>query len=281
MPDFPLVYIIILTWNGKDDTLECLRSLERQSYPIANVLVVDNASTDGTADAIRSDFPKVDLIVNSVNLRYAGGNNVGIKHALERGAEYVLLLNNDTVVDREFLGHLVRVVEGNRRVGIVGPKIYYYNDRKRIWFAGGKIEWSMGWISHEGIREYDVGQYDTMKEVDYLTGCCMLVKREVIEAVGMLDESYHIYGEDVDWCIRASRAGYTLLYVPASKVWHKLSASTEGHLSWFKNWNKIKSQVRIMSRYARWYHWLTIPVGMIANITISSLKVILSQANKG
>jgi GT2 family glycosyltransferase len=273
MREPPLVYVIVLTWNGKNNTLECLRSLQRMTYPIASVLVVDNASIDGSADAIRTEFPNVQLIINNSNLRYARGNNVGMKHALERGTEYVLLLNNDTVVDCEFLSQLVHVAESDKKVGMVGPKIYYYGEQKRIWFAGGRIEWWKGWVSHNGIREHDIGQYDAMKEVDYLTGCCMLVKREVIERVGLLDESYYIYGEDADWCIRAARAGYSLLYVPSAIVWHKLSASTGGHFSWFKNWNKLKSQLRLMARYAKPYHWLTIPGWMVLNVLLSSFRV--------
>jgi GT2 family glycosyltransferase len=125
------------------------------------------------------------------------------------------------------------------------------------------INWWRGKVAHVGIREEDKGEYDVTKEVDYLTGCCMLVKREVIETVGMLDEKYHMYGEDVDWCVRASRAGYELLYIPSSLVWHKLSVSTGGHLSWFKNWNKLKSRLRLMVCYARWYQWPTILIGVL------------------
>src|SRR5713101_6254286 len=184
MTDAPLVYLIIPTWNGKDDTLECLKSLQHLKYPNARILVVDNASTDGTAEAIRREFPNVELIVNDTNLRFAGGSNAGMKVALERGAKYLLLLNNDTVVDHEFLNHLTQLAEREKEAGMFGPKIYYYSDPRRIWFAGGRIEWWKGWISHIGIREHDHGQYDTVKEVDYLTGCCLLVKRDLIERVG-------------------------------------------------------------------------------------------------
>jgi hypothetical protein len=263
MASTPLVYVIVLTYNGKRDTLECLRSLQNLSCPNVKVLVVDNASSDGTPEAIRAEFSSVELLVNPTNLRFAGGNNVGIRHALKHGADYVLLLNNDTTVERDFTVHLVHAAEADPRIGMIGPKIYYYDDPNRIWFAGGRIEWWKGWISHIGIRENDSGQHDEQKPVDYLTGCCMLVKRAVVEQVGLLDERYFMYGEDADWCVRARRAGYVLAYVPAAKIWHKLSVSAGGHLSWFKNWNKFKSQLRLMATYAKPYHWLSIPFGLI------------------
>ena len=137
MPELPLVYVIVLTCNGKDDTLECLKSLQQVTYSNVRLLLVDNASTDRTVEAVEERFPGVEVISNQSNLRFAGGNNIGIRYALDRGAEYVLLLNNDTVVDGDFLMQLVHAAEKERAIGMVGPKIYYYDDRRRIWFAGG------------------------------------------------------------------------------------------------------------------------------------------------
>ena len=269
----PLVYLVVLTWNGKDDTLECLRSLQKVTYSNFKILVVDNASVDGTTEAILKEFPDVEVVINKSNLRFAGGNNVGIQKALDQSAKYIMLLNNDTVVEKNFLNNLLDAAEKNSLIGIVGPKIFFHGDPRRIWYAGGKIEWWKGWISHIGVRQIDNGQYDIQSETDYITGCCLLVKSEVINRVGMLDENYFIYGEDADWCIRTARAGYTLLYVPTAVVWHKLSVSSGGHLSWFKNWNKLKSQLRLLARYARWYHWLTIPFGFVANFLSSLYRV--------
>jgi GT2 family glycosyltransferase len=267
----PLVYIIILSWNGKADTIECLRSLRRIEYPNFKILMVDNASSDGTVEAVREEFPAIELIVNDSNLRFAGGNNVGINHAIESGARYVLLLNNDTVVDKALVRTLVDVAESAPKIGMVGPKIYYYHERNRLWYAGGKIDWKKGWMWHVGVREEDRGQYDTQEETDFISGCCMLVKRSVIDSVGMFDDAYYIYGEDVDWCVRASRAGFQLRFVPEAKLWHKLSVSSGGHFSWFKNWNKFKSQIRLIVRYAKPRYWLTIPIWMSINIVRSYL----------
>ena len=275
----PLVHIVILNWNGKEDTLACLESIHKVSYPNFSVILVDNASHDGTVESVRNAFPSVKVITNKENIRFAAGNNVGIEFALRNGARYVLLLNNDTTVDPCFLSELVNAAEYDNRIGIAGAKIYYHADPKRIWFAGGKVNYWKGWTSHIGIRELDHGQYEAQREVDYITGCCMLVSRELIEKIGMLDTSFFIYGEDADWCIRASRAGYRLVYVPSSKIWHKISSSSGGNLSWFKNWNKFKSQIRLMVRYAKWYNWLTIPFGLTINILESAMKA--GGAKKG
>lgn len=276
--NYPLVYIVVLTWNGKTDTIECLNSLKKIDYPNYKILVVDNASEDGTSEIVRSEFPEIELIINKENLRFAGGNNVGIYYSLQRKSDYILLLNNDTIVDRSFLSQLIESAETNPKIGIVGPKIYFYSEPKRIWYAGGKIEWWKGWISHVGIREIDNGKYETVRETDFITGCCMLIKREVVESIGKLDERYYIYGEDVDYCIRAKAVGYNILFQPKAIIWHKLSVSTGGHLSWFKNWNKLKSQIKIMIRFAKFYHWLTIPFGIIINIVSSYIS--LKRAKK-
>lgn len=275
----PLVYIIVLTWNGKKDTIECLDSLSRINYPNYKILVVDNASTDGTMDVIKKNYPDVEYIYNSKNLRYAGGNNVGIDFALKKNADYILLLNNDTIVESNFLQHLISTATSNPDIGIIGPKIFYYDQPGLIWYAGGKIEWWKGWIYHKGIRELDSEKYSYKMETDFVTGCCIMIKRELFEKIGKIDETYFIYGEDVDFCIRARRAGYKIFFDPDAKIWHKLSVSTGGHLSWFKNWNKLKSQIRIFIRFGKWYYWITIPFGLILYIMQSITKLRISRWN--
>jgi hypothetical protein len=270
----PLVYIILVNWNGKKDTLECLSSLRKVEYDNTRIVVVDNASTDGSVDAIRSEFSSVEILTNTVNLRFAGGNNAGIRHALEHGAHYVLLLNNDTIVDTMFLDELIRTAERDSGVGMVGAKVLYYSYPQRIWFAGGKIHWWSAWVAHDGIREEDRGQHDTERDVDYITGCCLLARRSVIEQIGMLDEHFFMYGEDVDWGLRAQRAGYRLRVQPKAKIWHKVSSSAGGHYSWFKNWNKLKSIFRLLWRYAKPYHWLTIPVALPVRIVFGYIEAI-------
>ena len=246
----PSVYIILVNWNGKTVTLECLDSLATSAYKKFKIVVVDNASSDGSVLAMREAHPEAIVLEQKENLRFAGGNNVGMKYALEHGAELLCLLNNDTTVDKDFLTHLVSRIQSDKKIGMVAPKIYYHGEPNRIWFAGGEISMWTGTMKHTGIREEDKGQYDTSKEIDYTTGCCILTKREIVEKIGMLDESFFMYTEDADWSMRMRRAGYTIVYEPKAKVWHKLSVASGGHLSFFKMKNKFISNLRFFFRYA-------------------------------
>ena len=256
----PLVYVIVLNWNGKEDTLDCIESLGKVDYGNFRILVVDNASTDGSAEAVRESYPDVAVIENPENLRFSGGNNIGIAEAMSSGADYVLLLNNDTTVKANFLGRLVSAAEGDQKRGIVGAKIYYHDDMQKIWYAGGKVDFARGDISHRGIRCVDDGEFDVAGETEYVTGCCMLIGRSVIERIGGLDEEYYIYTEDVDYCYRAREAGYLCYYEPSARVWHKVSSSSGGGLTPFKVYHRVRSNFLFFSRHARWYHWLTIPL---------------------
>lgn len=272
----PLVYIILLNWNGKEDTLECLRSLEKINYPNYRICLVDNASTDGSVEAVRTAYPNVEIIENSENLRFAEGNNVGIRYALNRGVDYVLLINNDTKVDTEFLQVMVSFAENNSLIGLVGPMIYYYDQPNLIWSAGGEISFWRGRIAHRGLRQRNSVKFNEIIEVDYLTGCTLLVKKEVIKKVGLLDSSYYIYTEDTDWCERAKRAGFKLFLVPQAKVWHKISSTSGGGLTDYKVFHKVKSNYLFFNKYARWYHWFTIPIFVIFGLIVEVFKQISS-----
>lgn len=255
----PLVYIVIVNWDGKDHTLACLQSLGAISYTNCRIVVVDNGSSDGSVSAVRSAFPAVTVLGLERNLRFAGGTNKGIRYALDRGAEQILILNNDTTVDSGFLRALVARLQSDARIGMVGPKIYYQDDPDRIWFAGGSVSFWTGTMHHIGIRETDRGQYDEARDIAYASGCCILARRSIVEMVGLLDESFFMYTEDADWCMRVRRAGYRIVYEPGAKIWHKLSVSAGGHLSWYKMKNKFLSNFRFFGRYARWYQWLVFP----------------------
>lgn len=270
----PLVSIVVVNWNGKQITLDCLKSLQAIEYPRVQVIVVDNNSQDGSADAIRSSFPDVTVMPMDDNLRFAGGNNAGIARALSEGSEYVLLLNNDTLVDAGFVGPMVERMRSEASCGAVAPKIYYADDPNRIWFAGGLISFWNGTMRHIGIRETDAGQYNIPRTIDYASGCCILTSRDVIQEVGMLDESYFIYGEDADWCMRVRGAGHTIFYEPQARIWHRLSVSSGGHLSWFKMKNKAMSNLRFFARYASWYHWLTFPWLNVVVNSVTALRYV-------
>ncbi len=275
-PTEPRVAVIIVNWNGKEITLECLSSLRKLSYPTYNIILVDNGSTDGSVEAVRRLFPDVTILAMGKNLRFAGGNNRGIRHALEQGAELLLLLNNDTIIDPYCLSHMVSRIRSDKRIGMVAPKIYYHTSPNTIWYAGGRISTWTGRFYHTGIRETDSGQYDTVRETEYATGCCVLTTREVVKKIGLLDESYYMYAEDADWSMRAFKSGYRIVFEPNAKVWHRISA-TAGDLSWYKMKNKFLSNMKFFGRYATWYQWLLFPwMSVLINATVVS-KHMLSR----
>lgn len=224
----PKVSIVILNWNGYEDTRGCLVSLQKIDYPNYEIIVIDNGSTDGSPEMIESDFPEIKLIRNKENLGFERANNVGIREALKEDAAYVSLLNNDTIVAPNFLSELVKAFEGDVSVGMAGPKIYYMDKPYRISFAGGKISWIFGKSWHEGDGRLDNEKYNKQKYTDYITGACMVIKTEVFKKIGLFNETYFRYWEDTELCERAIRAGYKLLYVPSSTIKHKVAATTGG-----------------------------------------------------
>lgn len=236
------VFVVILNLNGKDFTLDCLTSLEDLKKPKNTevfLLVVDNGSTDNSVAAIKKNFPHVFILENRKNLGFAEGNNIGLRFALKEGADFILVLNNDTIVDKNLLTELLREVK-DERVGILGPKIYFapgyefHKDRyqesekgKVLWYAGGKMDWGNVLASHRGVDEVDHGQYDQVSPTDFTSGCCFLVKREILEKIGLFDARFFLYYEDNDLCQRAKKVGFKVLFVPKAHLWH-LNAGTAG-----------------------------------------------------
>ncbi len=228
MADNRKVAIVILNWNNFEDTKECLDSLKKIDYPNYEVIVVDNGSEDGSAEKIARAFPHIKLIRNRENLGFAEGNNVGIKEALKDGPSYILLLNNDTVVDGNMLSKLVGSFESDTSVGIAGPKIYYYGQTNIIWSAGVRYDRIFMRPLFIGYREKDSDRFSKLKNVDEVSACAMLIRKEVIEKIGYLDEKFFTTAEDSEYCIRAKMAGYRIFFIPEAKVWHKVSSSTGG-----------------------------------------------------
>jgi GT2 family glycosyltransferase len=226
----PRVCIIMLTWKSYQITRDCLLSLRRLDYQNFEIILVDNGSDDGSPDQLADQFPEVNLIRNAQNLGFPGGNNVGIRMALERGADYLLLLNNDTVVAPDLLSQLVRVAEIDSGIGIVNPKIFFYEPADRLWCAGGIYRQYCGSAVMRGVHQQDRGKYDRVEEISFATGCAFLIKTEVVRRIGLLDEVFFLGYEDLDWCVRASHAGFRLYYAPSAVVWHKDSYDTKKNL---------------------------------------------------
>lgn len=236
--------MVILTYNGLADTSACLRSLEALHYPAGryDVVVVDNGSTDGTPAAVRALFPELTVIENGANLGFAGGNNVGLRHASAHGYEYALLLNNDTVVAPDFLGRLVAACEADPAIAAAGPTIYYAEQPDLIWSAGGTIDWRRGSSAMRGRGERDCGQYGAQSEQDFVTGCALLLRCAALERVGLLDERFFMYYEETEWCVRARRAGLKVVHVPAARVWHKIPVADRvdrPHVAYYMTRNRL------------------------------------------
>ena len=285
----PNVAIIILNWNGWEDTVECLESLFQINYPNFDVVLIDNDSDDGSIEKIRqycsgdlrinSKFfkdasankpieifeyteeeskrsPKPNkslkgvskqlfLIKNNQNQGFTGGNNIGINFALGTiDPDYVLLLNNDTVVDKNFLGELVFYAEENLYVGVMGPKIYYYDMPNQIQVTSARLDLWTGRNSLVGDGEIDHGQYNSISVTDYVSGACFFIRRDVIDKVGWLDSNFKCYWEETDYCMSVRKLGYKCIYYPNAMIWHKVSKST----------NKVKGILTYyMARNMFWF----------------------------
>jgi GT2 family glycosyltransferase len=219
---YPKIAIVILNWNGLRDTLECLESLKTIVYPNYVIVVIDNGSRGNDAEVIKEKFGDfVCLIEEEKNLGFAGGCNVGIRWALHSGAKYVLLLNNDIVVDPDFLIELVNVAENDVQIGIVGPKAYYYDQPKKIAYIGGKVNFWTGKTSFIGKNAADDGRFDNIEEVDFVGGSALLIKEGTIKLIGLLNEMYFAYYEETEWCTKARKAGFKVVYVPKARIWDK------------------------------------------------------------
>jgi len=225
------VVVVILNWNGGDLTLRCIESLRQSHYPDSQVLVVDNGSTDGSLEEIVKSCPEADIIKNPRNLGFAEGCNQGIAWGLNWGADYVMVLNNDTWMDPHMISNLVAAATAHDdRVAVI-PKIYLASDPLRFWFAWGRVNLWTGVFSNPAYGLLDDGRFDFPPEADYASGCCILIPKRIVQEVGGFDPSYFAYVEDIDWSLRCRRAGFRLVLCPSAKLWHGVSASGKKKLA--------------------------------------------------
>ena len=217
------VAVVILNFNVRDLALKCVDTVRKSTYQNTEIILVDNASSDGIAEEILK-YKDIRFIRNEKNLGYSGGNNAGIKKALEDGADFVLVLNPDTTIDKNCIKNLVDGMEKNN-ADIVGPKIYF-SKSKKIWYVGGILDLNNVIGKHRGVDEEDKGQYDDDSGTDFVSGAAIMIKREVFEKIGFFDDRYFLYYEDSDFCYRAKKTGFKIFYTPQAVVYHENAKST-------------------------------------------------------
>jgi len=248
----PKVYAVVLNWNGGDINLVCLEALQACGYPDLHVVFVDNGSSDGSAEQVMEAFPDIDHILIEENLGFTGGNNRGIRFALDQGADMVLILNNDIRASERFLDPMVARL--SQRPGIIGPKTV--DAGNRLWCAGGHLAFHQNLTRLRGFGRVDNGRYNRVETVDYMPACCLLVSREVFEKVGFLNDDYFCYFEDVEFCLRASKAGFPITYCPESCVVHDFSHSTGGGYTPARKYMNALNSVRFLKRHGSLKSWL-------------------------
>ena len=261
-----MIWIVVLNWNGLTDTVACLESLRQLRYVKHRVVVVDNGSTDGSIAALRgaAQSPEVEIVEAGRNLGYAGGNNLGIRYALERGADFVLVLNNDTTVDPMLLDELVTAAGRNPAAGCFGPWIFYMDDPDRLWFT--RTEWDPAAAAFtaraKGRVAAELSHESTGTE--YVCGAALFFRAEVARQIGLLDERFFLVYEEADWCFRARRAGFECVTVPSARVWHKIGTSFGSEASplrtYFSTRNKLLWAEKNLSR-GEWWRILRVSLG--------------------
>lgn len=260
----PNVFISLINFNGEEDTFECLKSLEniKEDGFKLYIVVVDNASQKEFVVG-KNQFRNLKIIRSEKNLGFSGGQNLGIKYSLQNGADFVVVLNNDVYLDNEFIKNLLKTFEEKKDCGLASPKIYFakgyefHKDKykkddlgKIIWYAGGKVDWKNVIAYHKGVDEVDNGQFDTLEKTDFASGCCVMIKKEVFEKVGLFDDNYFLYYEDNDLSQRAKKKHYFSYIMPKAIIWHKNAGSAGGPGSKLQDYYISRNRLIFGFKYA-------------------------------
>ena len=273
---------VVLNWNNLPDTLECVDSVRRSDYSNLAVRVVDNGSREDPSVVLHERYPDVGVLRNSRNLGYGGGNNSGLKRAINEGAAYVLLLNNDVVVAPDCVRRLVAAAEADSRIGMATPKVFYYDRPSDVYWDGGIIDWKSGEVPHDSRGLSVEGG---IVKSEWLDGCSLLVRVATIREVGLLDERYFLYFEDADWSVRAARRGWTNAVVLHARAWHKVNRSTGGFVNPIVRFYHFRNRYLFVSAHGpsrgrlRWklrYAWLMCSAYMSVRHERDSRQVFLA-----
>lgn len=257
--------IILINWNQFNLTQACIVSLKKCNYNNFKIILVDNASEDKSGIKLSNKFPDVVFIQNKKNLGFTGANNKGIQYAKNHSFKFIMLLNNDTEVDKNFISPLINKLSNNSKLGAVQPIITYWHNRNIIWNFGGKINKFTGQVQtiNKGKK---IDQINLKKETEWISGCCFVVKSEIIEKAGKLDNSYFVYFEDVDWSVRIIQAGYKLELEPKSLIFHHEGASwknkkksREGSISPYTHYLNIRNHIYFILKFKHKFN----PIGAL------------------
>jgi hypothetical protein len=235
--------IIILNWNGKRITEECLLSLEFQLNKNIEVIVVDNHSNDGSSEYLKKRFPWIKLIKSSKNLGYAGGNNLGVKNSKGR---YLLVLNNDIIVEKNFIKEIIR---NRKKADILGVKNYYYGYKNLLWAIGSKLNKYTFRASLIGNKKIDSSKINKTK-VEFIVGSAMLINREVIKKIGFLNEKFFLYYEETEWQLKAKKAGFKIDWIPSAKLWHRVAFSTGGGRTPISSYYLVRNRAYCIKKFS-------------------------------
>ena len=256
--------MLVLNWNGRPFLQECLSSLKEQDYEGFETVLVDNGSTDGSADYVRDAFPRVRIFSLPENLGFCGANNKAIQESLSRGIKYVLLLNNDTFVAPRFVREIIKAAEDDPEVAVVCPKIFWARRPNVFWYAGADLNLWLGRARHRGYNQEDHGQFDSRTVITLATGCAMLVRCSAIAEVGMLNEDLWAYAEDLEWGLRFQQAGYKLRFAPTARVWHyDGSTNVVAGSQAIRLYYSTRNLLHIGMKYCRWWQVPTFLLGFL------------------
>lgn len=277
MPESPpKVAAVVVNYNGKEVTKQAVESLRRMTYPNFDLVVLDNASNDGSPEALAQDFHDLHQVRVEVNRGSSSGYAAGFRWAFENGYDYVLLLNNDIEVEPDMLAELVKVAESDPKIGCVGPKCYFHGDRQRLWSAGGVLRFRESITRERGYGEIDHGQFDRDSDVDYVNGCAILIRRTAAEAAGSWDDLFFICVDDADFCTRLKRQGFRCVYAHRAVLYHRVAFTTGGY-SPNRNFQFGRSGAIYVRRYASAWNWLTWLAFTAATLPFAWLR----EARKG
>ena len=265
--------IILLNWNSYEHTANCIRSLQKCAGEGFDIIVVDNGSQDGSIQKLQQEFDQVIFLTYETNHGFVGGNNRGFQYALGKNYEYVMMLNNDVFVERFFMHHLINYMDFHPEAGAIQPKIFFNNDRTKIWNGGSKYASWLGWTYSKNYMRGQGNLQRTLHEVDWITGCALLVRSSILKEIGLLNENFFIYYEDVDLSFRIKHAGYTLMFHPDAVIYHIAGMShkakkkgPEGYANPIVHYLNFRNHLWLLRTWTKWYQW---PTTLIAYFSYS------------